>query len=71
MVEMQNVQSSNVESVGYDANAMELHVRFLSGPTVYAYHGVPEVLFEQLLSAPSKGGFVNTQIKNVYTFDRR
>ena len=71
MVEMQYVQSRSVECVGYDTDAMELHVRFLSGPTIYAYLGVPEALFEQLLGASSIGVFVNTEIKNVYPFDRR
>lgn len=71
MVEMQYVQSSNVECVGYDADAMELYVRFLNNPTLYVYLGVPQTLYEQLRNATSVGGFLITEIKDVYPFDRR
>ena len=37
MPEMIYVDSSNIEAIGYDDDAQELHVRFLSG-TSYIYH---------------------------------
>lgn len=70
MIEMQYVQSGNVESIGYDADAAELHVKFLSGPTVYIYEGVPSVVFEQMLLAPSKGTFLNQSVKATFPFRR-
>ncbi len=65
MIEMHEVDSSNIESVGYQSSSEELHVRFRSGRT-YAYTGVPENVFLELLSAPSKGSYFNRVIKPSY-----
>lgn len=70
MVEMNYVDSSNIEAIGYDNDAQELHVRFLSG-TTYIYHGVPSEVYENLMSAPSKGSFLNREIKRVYEFTQQ
>lgn len=67
MPEMHFVDSSNVDQVGYDADEMELHVQFRDGST-YVYQQVPLELFEGLLSADSKGSFLNREIKNTYGF---
>lgn len=67
-VEMVPVQSSNVECVGYDDGAAELHVRFLTSATTYVYQGVPPDLHEALMAAVSKGTFMNTVIKPGYSF---
>ena len=69
MPEMQYVDSSNVEAVGYDAEQYALYVQFLSGAT-YVYEGVEEEVFEELLEADSKGKFVNRRIKEMYSFQR-
>lgn len=69
MPEMLYVDSSNIEAVGYDEGAQELHVRFLTGAT-YAYYGVPRLLFDGLMAAPSKGSFLNREIKGVFQFAR-
>jgi hypothetical protein len=69
MVEMQYVESSNIEAVGYDEKAKELHVLFRSGAT-YVYHAVPSELHQELMSAPSKGSFLNRAIKGAYTFTK-
>lgn len=71
MVEMQQVQSSNVEAVGYDAAAAELHVQYLSSPAVYVYQGVPEDVFERLLNSPSVGSFLHAEVKGVYPFYKK
>lgn len=67
MVDMVAVRSSNIESIGYDTEAQELHVRFLRMPGVYVYPGVPESLYQDLLSARSKGKFFHRYIRRVYT----
>ena len=69
MVDMQWVDSSNLEQVGYDEDKMELHVGFKNGSS-YVYTGVPPEIFDQLLGAPSKGSFLNREIKDVYTFHK-
>jgi len=69
MVEMQYVDSSNIEAIGHDAGAQELHVRFLSGDT-YVYHGVPQEIYNQLMDAPSKGSYLNRVIKENYEYTK-
>ncbi len=67
MPEMIYVDSSNVEAIGYDADAQELHVQFISGGT-YVYFGVPSAIFDAFMLAPSKGSFLNREIKNAFPF---
>ncbi|MBP8745791.1 MAG: KTSC domain-containing protein [Syntrophorhabdus sp.] len=64
------VDSSNIEAIGYDDDAQELHVRFLSGG-YYVYLGVPRQIYDNLMMAPSKGSFLNREIKNVYQFTKQ
>ena len=66
MVEMNYVDSSNIEAIGYDADLQELHVRFL-GSGLYVYKNVPSDVFDQIMNAESKGSFLNREIKPVYT----
>ena len=70
MPEMIYVDSSNIEAIGYDEDAQELHVRFLSGG-YYIYHAVPRQIFDDLMGAPSKGSFLNRAIKGVYQFTKQ
>lgn len=67
MPDMIPVDSSNIESVGYDAGNRELHVRFLGNRT-YAYSDVPPELLEEMLRAPSKGSFLNRAVKGAYAY---
>jgi KTSC domain len=55
-------ESSSIEEIGYDADAEEVYVRYRPGG-LYAYLGVPGVVWEELLAAPSKGTYVNEVIK--------
>lgn len=70
MPEMIYVDSSNIEAIGYDDDAQELHVRFLSGVS-YVYQGVPRQIFDDLMQAASKGSFLNREVKGVYGFTRQ
>jgi hypothetical protein len=54
--------STSVEEIGYDVDAEEVLVRYKSGG-LYAYIGVPAVVWEELRAAPSTGTFVNQVIK--------
>lgn len=67
MPHMTPVDSSNIESVGYDTSSRELHVRFLGNRT-YVYSDVPAELYEELLRAPSKGSFLNRAVKGTYAY---
>lgn len=68
-MDRQLVTSSNLASVGYDATAETLEVEFKSG-LIYQYYNVPQIMFDQLLQAPSVGTFFNANIKNVYAWAR-
>lgn len=70
MPEMTYVDSSNIEAIGYDDDAQELHVRFLSGAS-YIYHDVPRQIFDDLMHAASKGSFLNREVKGVYRYTRQ
>lgn len=67
--EMQMVDSSNVEAVGYDADNSAVYVRFLSGDT-YVYSGVDQGTFEGLLNADSVGSYLNRVIKPHYEYSK-
>ena len=67
MLEMIYVDSSNIEAIGYDDDTQELHVQFLS-VGLYIYSDVPREIFDYLMSAPSKGSFLNREIKGIYQF---
>ncbi len=67
-MEMIKVQSSNIDSVGYDEETKTLVIKFHNG--TYNYSGVPKQVFLSLLHAPSKGGYHHDFIKDVYTYKR-
>ena len=69
MPEMQDVNSSSIASVGYDAESHTVYVQFLDGST-YAYKDVSGHEFENLRTAPSVGSYFNQNYKDVYPYDR-
>lgn len=68
-IEMIQVSSSNVDSVGYDSENEIVHVRFLNN-ALYIYKGVPEYDYNGLVSAPSVGSYLHRNFKNVYAYER-
>lgn len=68
-IEMVPVVSSNLAAAGYSADDRVLHVQFKSGAT-YAYDGVGQETFDDLLAAGSPGNYFATWIKGRYS-DRR
>ncbi|ARU40010.1 hypothetical protein CCB80_02205 [Armatimonadetes bacterium Uphvl-Ar1] len=56
------VSSSNIDAIGYDKESRTLRIRFKNG-SVYDYHGVPESTYAGLMSAASKGTYLNTHVK--------
>lgn len=68
-ISMAAVESSNVESIGYDESAQILRVKFISGGT-YDYKNVPVMEYEQLKNASSIGSYLNRNIKGSYAYDK-
>lgn len=56
------VSSSNIASIGYDETIAVLEIGFLNG-RVYQYSGVPEEIYQGLMSAGSHGVYFNQVIK--------
>jgi len=64
-IERIKVESSNIESIGYDEESKTLIVEFKSGST-YSYIGVPSIVFKKMLESDSKGRFLNNNIKPTF-----
>ena len=63
-----HMKSSAVRSAGYDDNDWVLQVEFANG-SIYNYFRVPPREYRALLEAPSKGTFVNRQVKPYYEYE--
>lgn len=63
------VSSSNITSIGYDQKTQTLEVEFLKG-SVYQYFDVPQAVYEEFISAESKGKYLAHQIKGNYRYAR-
>ena len=62
----QDVLSSNVASVGYDADTQELYVTWAKNGRRSIYSNVPEDVATALANAPSVGSMINSDIKPNY-----
>lgn len=59
------VASSNIASIGFDAETETLEVEFKSG-LVYQYYNVPQFMHEQIVTASSVGAFFNANVRNAF-----
>lgn len=64
-MELMPVTSSNIAMVGYDSETLEMHIQFRSGH-VYAYYGVPEDVYHNLINASSVGSFFHYNVRGRY-----
>jgi hypothetical protein len=64
------VESTSIELVGYDEDARELSVRFRLRGRTYVYFDVPPEAYAALLDAPSKGRYLNFEIKPYHEYRR-
>lgn len=69
-VKMQPVShSSNVDEIGYDAQAKDLYIKFKNGGT-YRFAEVPAEVWKEIQSAPSTGKFIHARIKGTYKSEK-
>ena len=61
------VESSNIERIGYHRQSQTLRIIFQGG-RAYDYPMVPETEFKKMMEAESKGKFLNTRIKPMYSY---
>lgn len=64
-MEMIRVDSSAIIAVGYDPEQRLLKIRFAQGH-IYDFCNVPQEVFEEFMSALSKGTYYNACIKDRY-----
>jgi hypothetical protein len=67
-IKLISVDSTTVDSTGYDAVNKILRIKFTSG-AVYDYYRVPDRVAEMFFNASSKGSFFNEYIKDVFEFE--
>lgn len=67
-IKMQTVISSTIKAIGYDVKSKVLRVQFPNG--VYDYSDIPEDIFKQFQQAESKGQYLKTFIKGVYSYKK-
>lgn len=60
------VVSSNIKEIGYDAEMVQLFVRFSNG-SVFRYDQVPISEYQNLVSAESVGRYFMHMIKGAYS----
>ena len=63
------VASSNIASVGYDAEKMILEIEFHHG-AIYRYFDVPKEVYEGLINAPSQSAYFAHEIKEKYSYNK-
>lgn len=63
------VSSSNVASIGYDADSSTLEIEFHNG-SVYQYFDVGQRLYDELKNSDSIGAFLAANIKGTYRFSK-
>jgi hypothetical protein len=56
------VDSATLRTIGYDADRQLLQIEF-QNRSLYQYFDVPEVVYEELMQAPSKGAYFNRSIR--------
>jgi len=61
------VVSSNLVSVGYDAESQILEIEFNSG-SVYQYYRVPANIYRGLMKAGSHGEYFHDYIRDVFRY---
>jgi len=61
--------SSVVASFKYNPTSKTLRIFYVSG-SVYDYKNVPADVYEKMQLAPSKGTFLNREIKNRFGYRR-
>jgi uncharacterized protein len=64
-----HVDSSNIESIGYDPQNQTLEIEFQNG-YVYQYFDVPETVYQNLMAAGSHGEYFSDYVKGFFRYAR-
>ena len=66
-MERENIDSSMINSIGYDESSCTLEVEFKSSGAVWQYFDFPESLWHEFRSSDSQGKFFHREIKGQYS----
>lgn len=66
---MAYVQSSALEQVSYDEREHVLRAKFRESGRTYAYHHVPQELYDGLIFADSLGAYFNAHIRDHFEYE--
>lgn len=66
-MERKHVSSSNLHSVGYDLKTETLEIKFHESG-IYHYFNVPEIIYNKLMAAHSKGSYFDEHIKPKFRY---
>lgn len=69
--EVQEVESTLIKSVAYDADTQVLTLVFVNNDETYEYANVPEEVYKDLMAAESKGSYFAKNIKGKYEFTKK
>jgi hypothetical protein len=64
-----HVRSSAISSVAYSRSKGLLEIEFTSGNR-YRYRGVPDTVYEELMTAPSRGNYFLERIRDAYPAEK-
>jgi hypothetical protein len=64
-----HVRSSVIDTVAYSRKKGLLEIGFTNGLR-YRYRGVPDVVYEELMTAPSRGKYFLRKIRDAYPAER-
>lgn len=65
-MERQSVESSNIASIGFDAQLSILEIEFKVSGEVWQYPEFPDNLYEELMTSESKGKYFHMNIRGKY-----
>lgn len=65
----EHVESSNIESIGYEEKSQTLEIEFLNGG-IYQYFDVPKSIYDGLMVASSCGEYLAANIKGSFRYSR-
>lgn len=68
MIDWILVDSHAIRALSYDLSRSLLYIDFKNSTPQYTYRNVPMNVFNDFLTAPSKGRFYNCYIKDRYSF---
>jgi hypothetical protein len=68
-MERDPVHSTNIISIGYNSESTTLEIEFKGG-AIYQYYNVPQITYDGLMQASSKGQYFHAMIRNNFATSR-